>query len=118
MLPKQNRLKKRKDFEKVFKQGRGFKEDFLFLKVIENNLEVSRFGFLVSQKVSKKAVVRNKIKRRLRELLKTKLPEIKKGIDGVLIALPGLEDRDFWELEKILTKLLEKAGIFMRKQQF
>ncbi|GAI32984.1 unnamed protein product, partial [marine sediment metagenome] len=62
MLNKRNRLKKKKDFDKVFKQGQGFKQDFLYLKIRKNNLKSSRFGFVVSKKFSKKAVIRNKIK--------------------------------------------------------
>jgi len=112
MLPKANRLKKKKDFERVFKKGQGFKEDFLYLKIIKNNLKSSRFGFIVSKKFSKKAVNRNKIKRRLRGLIRIKLNKIKKGIDGVIIIMPGLEVTDIWQLEKIINKLFEKAGLY------
>jgi ribonuclease P protein component len=111
MLPKKNRLKKKKDFENVFKRGQGFKEDFLYLKALANNLKSSRFGFAVSKKFSKKATIRNKIKRRLREIVKINLPKIKKNIDGVIVVLPGLEKKDFWELEKIMEKLFTKAGL-------
>jgi ribonuclease P protein component len=111
MLPKANRLKKKKDFEKVFKKGKGYKEDFLYLKVAKNNLKNSRFGFAVSKKISKKATIRNQIKRRLRELARIKLPQIKKGVDGVIVVMPGLEKKDFWEMESIIDKLFTKAKI-------
>lgn len=111
MLPKPNRLKKKKDFERVFKIGRSFREGFLLLKVAENDLKESRFGLIISQKVTKKATLRNKLKRRLREILRKKLPEIKKNIDGVFIALPGIEKKAFSELEEIMNKLLEKSGL-------
>lgn len=111
MLPEINRLKKKKDFERVLKKGKGYKEDFLYLKIIRNNLKNSRFGFIVSNKFSKKAVVRNKIKRRLKSLTKIKLSRIEKGIDGVIIVRPGLEINDFWELEEKINKLFEKAKI-------
>lgn len=111
MLPRENRLKKKKDFEKVFKEGKGFKEDFLILKFILNNLKQSRFGIIVSQKISKKATIRNKIKRRLRALLGFKLAEIKKRVDLVLVVLPGFETKDFWEIEKIMNKLFKKAKL-------
>ncbi|MBZ9571746.1 ribonuclease P protein component [Patescibacteria group bacterium] len=111
MLFKESRLKKSKDFEKVFRAGRGFKEDFLFLKIIKNNLNHSRFGFMVSKKLSKKATLRNKMKRRLRELVRMKLGKIKKGVDVVLVASPGLEKKDFWEIEEILNKIFEKASL-------
>ena len=137
MLPKENRLKKNKDFKKVFKEGKGFKEDFLVLKKAKNNLKISRFGFVVSKTFFKKATLRNKIKRRLRESVRIKLNEIKKGVDGcyprtgppasreglasrptirpgmdvVLIVLPGVETKDFWEIEETIDRLFKKAKI-------
>ena len=73
MLKINNRLKKQKDFENVFKTGKGFKQSSLYLKVQKNDLKSTRFGFIVSKKFSKKAVERNKIKRILREIIKKEL---------------------------------------------
>jgi ribonuclease P protein component len=111
MLPGANRLKKKKDFERVFKTGQTFKEGFLILKLIKNHLKISRFGFVVSQKISKRATIRNKIKRRLREIIKGKLAGTKKGWDAVLVVRPGLENKDFWEMEEAINKLFKKAKI-------
>ncbi len=110
MLPKENRLKKEKDIERVVQKGRGFKEDFLILKAVKNNLNKTRFGFVVSKKVSPKATTRNKIKRRISGLVKSKMNKLEKGIDVMLIALPGLETKDFWEIEETLNKLLRKIS--------
>jgi len=111
MLAKINRLKKRKDFESILKHGKGFKEDFLVLKMIRNNLKQTRFGFIVGVKVSKKASLRNKIKRRLKGLVRIKLEKIKKGFDVILIAKEGLENKDFWDIEEVISKLFSKAKI-------
>ncbi|HOK00650.1 MAG TPA: ribonuclease P protein component [Candidatus Paceibacterota bacterium] len=111
MLPLNNRLKKKKDFEEVFKNGKSYKENSLQLKFLENNLKTSRFGFVVSKKFSKKAVVRNKIKRRLREIIRKNLIYIKKGFDCVIIVLPDLKIKKFEELEEILIKLFKKADL-------
>jgi len=111
MIPISNRLKKKKDFESVFKNGQGCKEDFLYLKFFKNSRDISRFGFIVSKKFSNKAVIRNKIRRRLRSLVNLVLPKIKKGIDVVIIVRPGLDITDFWELEDKINKLFKKAGI-------
>lgn len=111
MLPKQNRLTEKKDFERIFKEGKGFKEDFLILKFVPNNLNRNRFGIIVSPKISKKATLRNKIKKQLRELIKSRLSKLIEGKDIILIALPGLETKDFWEMEEIVNKIFTKAGI-------
>lgn len=112
MLSKENRLKRKKDFKEVFKKGKGFGKDFLFLKIKKNNLKKkSRFSFIVSKKISKKAVVRNKIKRRLREVIREELPRIKPGIDGVFIAKKNIEKKDFLEIKENVIQLLKKTEI-------
>lgn len=110
MLLQKNRLKKKKDFEVAFKQGDSFRQGFLYLKIRKNSLDASRFGFVISKKFSKKAVIRNKTKRRLSEIIKTKLPEIKKGMDVIIIVMPGAEN-DFQKLEQTIDKLFKKAKI-------
>ena len=111
MLPPINRLRKEKDFEKLFKKGKSFRNNFLILKIAQNNLKESRFGFIISKKVSKKAILRNKIKRRLRDIIRQNIKDIKKGIDVVLIILPGLEKKNFLEIKEILNTLFKKAGL-------
>jgi ribonuclease P protein component len=115
MLPKINRLKKKKNFEQVFKKGKFFKEDFLSFKVFPNSLKNSRFGFIISSKVSKKAVLRNKIKRWLTAAILGQLKkynEIKKSVDVIIIIKPGVEIKNFQKIEKIIDKNFKKYGVF------
>lgn len=108
MLPGINRLKKKKDFEQVFRRGRGLKQGFLSLKFIKNGSDSTRFGFVVGQKVSHKAVVRNKVKRRLRDLAKLKLRDVKKGFDVVIVAGKGAEAGNKEETAVIFNNLIIK----------
>ena len=114
MLPKQNRLKKKKDFERVFKQGKGIKRDFLLFKFVKNDLGASRFGFVVSQKISKKVTVRNKIKRRLRAVLREELPKIKPGFDGVWVVLKNSTPPSFKEIQETIKKIFQKAPLIKK----
>lgn len=111
MLSKINRLKKEKDFKEVLKKGSCFKEDFLVIKVKKNNLKNNRFGFIITKNFSKKASLRNKIKRRLSEIIRLKLKEIKTGFDIIFIINVGLKNKDFWEIEEIVKKILIKAKL-------
>ena len=111
MLPKENRITKKKEFERIFKKGTGFKEGLLLLRVMPNDSGISRFAFIAGLKVSKNATVRNKIKRQLRELTKLQMNNFKKGIDAVLIALPGLEKKEFSEIAIIFNNLFKKAKL-------
>jgi ribonuclease P protein component len=110
VLPKENRLKTKKDFESVLKSKHGLRLDPLFLKWKKNNSK-KRFGFLVSKKISKKATIRNKIKRQLRVLVAQKIKEIKEGFDIVLIALPTVKEKKFPELKETLEELFKEAKI-------
>ena len=111
MLSKENRLKKKKDFEKLFKDGASFQEKFLALKINKNNLNNNRFGFIVSKKVSKKAVVRNKIKRQFREIVRKGINNYQKGFDVAVIALPGVELKTFEEVSQALERAFKKIKI-------
>lgn len=111
MLPGINRLKKKRDFERVFKQGRGLKEAFLSLKSTKNGLTSTRFGFVVGQKVSHKAVARNKVKRRLRELTKSELKGLKKGFDVVVVAGKEAETADLKETAEVFHYLLKTGRL-------
>ena len=62
-----------------------------------------------SQKVSKKAVERNKIRRRVSDIIKRNFSKIKKGVDIVFIALPEAKKADYKLIEKTISELLSKA---------
>jgi len=108
MLPKENRLKKEKEFEAVFKGGRTFKGSCVFLKYLANGTDKTKIGFVVSKKVSKSAVVRNKAKRRMREIVRLRKKEIKEGLSIIIVALPPIKDAEYKEIERDIAGLLEK----------
>lgn len=111
MLTRKHRLTKQKDFDNVFKRGHSFFVKEVGIKVARNDLDCSRFGFVVSNKVSKKATVRNEIKRRLREVVRLALPEIREGIDGVVVARPGIGELDYREIEERVIKCLRNLRL-------
>ncbi len=111
MLSKDNRLKKKKDFEKVFNQGKSYKGRFFSAKVLKTDLKESRFGFIVSGKVSKKAVIRNKIRRLLQEAVRKNFPDIKKIVDVAIVAFPQIQNETREEIQKSVSDFLKKTGL-------
>lgn len=111
MLSKINRLKNTKDIERVFKNGKGIREGFLFLKLVKNKLGYARIAFVVSRKVSNKASVRNQIKRRMRESVKRLMPQAKAGLDVVAVVQAGAVGKDFSEINNNIIKLFKKANL-------
>ncbi len=108
MLPKASRLSKKRDFDNVFSWGKSLKSDFLVAKLVENNLPASRFGFVVSKKISSKATVRNKVKRRLRKIVEDAFVEVEKPVDVVFVTLQGIQKMEFTGLEESAKKILKK----------
>lgn len=112
MLKKEHRIRKQKDFDRVFgKDGSFFAQGFLSLKVSPNGLDHSRFGFIVSNKISKSAVKRNRIKRLLREAVRLKWELIKPGWDVVMMARVDISDKDLKAVDKAVDNLLKRSGI-------
>ena len=108
MLPKENRLKKKKDFERAFEKGRNIKGDTIYLKVLKTEEPFSRIGFIVSKKISLKAVERNKIKRRMRDSVKRILNTTENGLDIIVTALPKIKKSEFKDIKEDITKTFEK----------
>ncbi len=111
MFSEKYRIRKKRDIEKIFKKGKIFKKDFLILKTIKNNLSFCRFGFIVSKKISGKAVVRNRVKRKIREAVSANLMKLNQSSDNLFIALTGIEKNNLREIDKTVEELLKKAKI-------
>ena len=107
-LNKKNRLKRKKDFEGVFKQGKAVKGNFSFTRYLKNNLDFPRLAFIVSSKVSRKAVVRNRIRRVLSGISQAKLEELPSA-DIILISnkkiIEAPKDKIEQDLESIFQKI-------------
>ena len=85
-------ISKKRDFDLIYKRGISYKDGFLIIRFIKNDLDYSRLSFVISQKVSKSAVKRNRIRRVLKEATKDYLKAFNKNIDSILIVCPGFEE--------------------------
>ncbi len=92
MLSRINRLTKESDFAAIYKHGKRFSGSLVMMYVRDRkDASPSRFGFVVSTKISKKATVRNRIKRIMREVIGNKLGDFGKGLDCVFVYRAGFE---------------------------
>ena len=111
MSIRQNRFKKA-DFNNLFKKGKTIGRELIFLRFRKNNLKQSRFCWVVSLKISKKATTRNKIKRQLREIVKANLKNIKSGFDIAIIAKPEIINKNYQEIKNVLENLIKRTKIY------
>lgn len=112
MLAKKNRLTKDKDFDNVFNNGQSSYDKLLGIKIISNNLAYNRFGVLVGNKVSQKAVERNKIKRQIREVIKLNLGKLKQGQDCVIVISKLTLGAEYLDIENSLINNFKKLKLF------
>jgi ribonuclease P protein component len=107
-------LKKNTQFSLVYDEGKSWAGKEIVLKALYNGSSLSKFGFVVSRRLGK-AVVRNRIKRRLREIARQ--TPIKPGWDIILIARAPAATVDYASLEKSVRKLLIQAGLIIGENE-
>jgi ribonuclease P protein component len=110
MLKKQIRLRKRKEFNYIFKNGRSFATKTLVLTYLPTKLKNPKIGFSVSKKIGN-AVIRNKVKRRLREAFKVYLPKINKKYNYIIVARKDIVNLSYAEIVKTLNYALKKTNL-------
>jgi ribonuclease P protein component len=101
-------LKKNNEFKKVYSRGRSVAGQSIVLYFLPGITGRKNFGFSVGKKVGK-AVVRNRVKRVLRELCRINQHCFKDGYNYVLIPRKGFVGRSFKQLGEELFKLTGKA---------
>ena len=107
MIAQKNRLKKA-DFERLFKNGNKAYSPYCNLRYAANGLDYCRFAVIVSNKISKKATVRNKLRRRIKAVIVDNLSDFSGHFDIVITVLPPLKETDFSETRNIFVNLLKK----------
>lgn len=112
MIAQKNRLKKA-DFERIFRNGNKSCNQFVNMRYIANKLDFCRFAVIVSNKISNKATIRNKIRRRIKAVLHENLANFKQNIDIVFTVLPAMAKADFSENRVILLNLLKKNNLLV-----
>lgn len=108
-MKRQQRLRRPIDFRRV-REGdrRGTAHPLLVLYVAPNELAITRVGITVSGRVGN-AVVRNRVRRRLRELVTARLADLPPHSDVVISARPGSATASFAELATALQSVIDRA---------
>jgi len=111
MLPRNQRLTKKKEFDRVFSLGQGLGQAIIAIKFCPNGHKTSSYGIIISNKISKKATERNRLKRVIREIVKKIDNKVKSGYDIVIIGRPGIKEKKRIEIEPALIRLIFKSGL-------
>ena len=106
-MQRERRLRRRKDFAAAYRRGRVYGNQLLVLRVVPHNGEVARFGFVTGKAVGG-AVVRNKVKRRLRAAARS--IDATPGVDIVIGARKSTATATYYALHTALLTLMDRAG--------
>lgn len=98
-----------------FAKSQAFFSPFFTLRIKNNGLDVCRFGFIVSKKIDKRAVVRNKIKRQIRSCIEKRLNDIVAGKDMLFILKEKSKDRKKEEICGNTLSVLKERGLLLLK---
>ena len=101
-----HRLKKKKQFAYIYRKGIRKSTKYLSLFAVESKFSCYKIGYSVSKKIGK-ANVRNKVKRRLKEIVRTS-DFAKKKHNYVLMVKEGAENLSFTELQNQVKEIFSK----------
>lgn len=117
MFKRNLRLRKDRDFQKVYKNGGFLASDLFNLNFLLTKEPNTRIGIVISKKILKKAFQRNKLKRRIREVLKNLYPRIKPGFDVIITVKKEALAKSFAELEIELFRQLQKKELVKKDEK-
>jgi ribonuclease P protein component len=108
-MERSRRLRKGAEFDGVYAKGTATSGPLVVLRVLANDEGVTRWGFAVGKRIAKKAVVRNRVRRRLREAAGAM--SVCEGQDVVVTARAAAIGASFAELREALARGLRRAGV-------
>lgn len=122
MLPAKNRLNLRTEFRKIKERGDIIQGEFLNFLFIKPDSKVSvtapRFGFVVPKRIEKRIVRRNYTKRVIQGAVRSLLPYVSLGTEGIFLVKRVLKGENFFKIKEAIREIFIKAGVFNEKGNF
>ncbi|MGI2335290.1 MAG: ribonuclease P protein component [Dehalogenimonas sp.] len=104
-------LKSSREFRRIMSTGRGWSDSRLVIKLSPGQTTQNRIGIVVSKKVGG-AVVRNRVRRRIKEIFRQKT--LKEGYDIVIIARQAAREANYHQLAESSRRLTGRAGLVIQ----
>ena len=109
-------LKKNSDFRRLYNKGKSAVTPYMVVYCRRNKGQTNRLGYTVSTKLGH-AVVRNRVRRRLREIYRLNAAKLQTGYDIVIVARTRSVQGDYWKMENAFMSACEKLGLIRESEQ-
>ncbi len=109
-------LRRDADFERVRQQGQTWRHPLVILGAAPNDLAHNRYGFVTSRRLGG-AVVRNRVRRLLREAARLSAPQLRPGFDIVIIARNEIVAQPYYKVNSALMELFQRARLLSQERQ-
>jgi ribonuclease P protein component len=102
-------------FRRLYRRGDSAANRYLVVYCRKNGTQGNRIGLTVSAKLGH-AVVRNKLRRRLREIYRLHEHRFRRGYDVVVVARGRAMEADYWQLERAYLALAGRLGLLLEEE--
>lgn len=103
-------LKKRNDFQIVYRNGKSFANRYLVMYKMKNNTDRNRLGISVSKKVGN-SVVRHRVTRLIRESYRLNEEKFEQGYDFIVVARVSAKDISYFDMESALLHIAKLQNV-------
>lgn len=110
-MKRSDSLKKKKEFRYTYRVGKASGHHLLALVYARSRAREPHVGFSVSKKIGN-SVVRNRVKRRMREAVTPLIPELRSNVNLIFIARAPIVDAAFLDIRAAMQTTLSRAGLF------
>src|SRR5260221_9092991 len=110
-MQRQFRLRHSADFDNLRAHGQTWRHPLVMIAVTPNGLAHNRYGFVTSKRLGG-AVVRNRVRRLLREVVRVLTPSLKSGYDISLIARNEIAGQPYGKVKEALESLFRRANLW------
>lgn len=103
-------------FQRLYSKGTSSSDRNIVIYLLPNRQKINRLGITVSKKTGK-AVLRNRIKRLIKESYRLNEKSIKAGYDIVIVARRNIINVSYWDISTSLVKLMDKLGMLVKTDE-
>jgi len=107
------KLKSNREFRRVYDTGKSFANKYVVIFFVKNNLDYNRVGVSATKKLGN-SVLRNRTKRRIKEVYRLNVDRVKRGYDIIFLTRASAKKTNYKEIESAILHILKVSGLLKK----